>query len=106
MDADTPITMSLGNIISGAIAYAGVLILGAWGVFSLTLGGVYDDLSDIKGRLSTTQTVVGDVQGEAMDADTEIRQSLSSIDKNVAVMASDFSSFKGSIEKGLEGVQT
>jgi phage-related minor tail protein len=82
------------------------LLAGGWAVLNFTFGSIASDVSDIKTRLTAAQTEVKAAESKGMEADTSIRQALSNIDKNVAVMTEQTASFQSDVRKRLDTIQT
>jgi esterase/lipase len=101
MDGDTPITITVKEVLLGVAA----LLVGAWAVLSFTFGNTASDVSDIKNRLTAAQAEARAVENKGMDADADFRQALNNIDKNVAVMVEQTAAFQGSIAKSLDTIQ-
>lgn len=101
MDGDTPITITVKEVLLGVAA----LLVGAWAVLSFTFGSIASDVSDIKNRLTAAQAEARAVENKGMDADADFRQTLNNIDKNVAVMVEQTAAFQGSIAKSLDTIQ-
>jgi chromosome segregation ATPase len=102
MNGDTPITVTIKEL----VAVTALLLAGGYAVIDLSLRGVEADVADIRNRLSTTHSEAKAVEGKGIEADTEIRATLASIDSNGKVVAAELASLKKSMESKLGKVES
>jgi hypothetical protein len=105
MNGDAPIVMSVKAAIAGGASVVVAAALALWAVLTFTLGGIGNDVANIKDRLAAVQDVARDVENTGKEADVDIRQALNSIDKNVAVLTEQTSAFQSFVTKSLDNIQ-
>jgi len=74
--SDATLTVTTRQVVGGAIAFAGTLALAGWAVLGFTLGGLTDDIADIRERLTVNSSQDMSIQRENHDTETELRGEL------------------------------
>jgi len=98
VNGNTVITMTLTQLVTGVVLFAGAL----WLVSTFTLGNLKSDVSDIRNALTETQDRNADTHQNATSADGELREQIAGLTAELKVTNAGLTGLNASVT-GLNG---